>query len=360
MAVNLASKYSGKVDERFKIGTLTGSGVNNDYDFVGVNTVKVYSIPTVAMGNYVRSGSNRYGTPSELEDTVQEMVLARDRAFTFTIDAGNELEQMGAKEAGKALRRQIDEVVIPEIDAYRIAKIIAKNGASASTAVSTSNAYSVFLTANATLDDKKVPRAGRMCYAIPAYYTAIKQDSSFIKASDLAQKMLVNNQVGTIDGVPLILVPSSYMPTGAYFVITHKVATVAPQKLKDYFTHKNPPGINGTLVEGRVIYDAFVLNSKIDAIYTHYHAGTICAAPTVTYVGGETDTITLASSTSGATIKYTLDGTDPRDSTTAVTYSTALDTSAWAAGTYKVRCYAYKTGNVDSVVTTSDVAVSAA
>lgn len=113
MAINLAKKYSPKVDERFKLGTLTGSAVNNDYEWTGVSAVEVYSIPTVDMSDYTRTGSARYGTPSELQDTLQEMLLSKDRAFTFTIDKGNEMEQMGAKEAGKALRRQIDEVVIP-------------------------------------------------------------------------------------------------------------------------------------------------------------------------------------------------------------------------------------------------------
>ena len=359
MAINLATKYSGKVDERFKLGALTGSAVNSDYDWIGVNTVKVYSIPTVAMGDYTRSGSARYGTPSELADTVQEMSVSEDRAFTFTIDKGNELEQMGAKEAGKALRRQIDEIVLPEIDEYRITEMVSKNGKSASVAISASTAYSSFLTAMAALDDKKVPRAGRFAFVSPTYYGFIKQDDGFIKASDLGQKMVINGQVGELDGAKIIMVPSSYLPTGAAFVLAHKSATVGVQKLKDYILHKNPPGINGTLVEGRVIYDAFVLDNKIDAIYTHYTSGTICAAPTVTYVGASTDTITLASSTGGTTIKYTLDGTDPRDSSTAETYSSALDTSEWDAGSYTVRCYAYDGTNIDSIVTTSVVAVSA-
>ena len=359
MAINLATKYASKVDERFKLAALTTGAVNNDYEWTGVSAVEVYSIPTVDMNDYTRTGSSRYGTPSELQDSLQEMLLTKDRAFTFTIDKGNEMEQMNAKEAGKALKRQIDEVVVPEIDMYRLARMVAKNGHSKQTAVTSENAYLLFLTATETLNDAKVPLAGRICFAVPSFYTSIKQDDSFIKSSEISQKMLIKGQMGTIDGVPLVMVPSSYMPSGVYFILTHKSATVGPQKLKDYITHKNPPGINGTLVEGRVIYDAFVLNNKIDGIYTHYNSGTICAAPTITYVGGETDTITLASSTSGVTIKYTLDCTDPRDSSTAETYSTALDTSGWAAGTYNVRAYAYKTGNIDSTVTTEDVAVSA-
>ncbi|KFZ41642.1 hypothetical protein JS80_15715 [Anoxybacillus sp. KU2-6(11)] len=60
----------------------------------------------------------------------------------------------------------------------------------------------------------------------------------------------------------LITVPSSYLPANVEFFITHPMATVAPIKLTDYVTHENPPGINGTLVEGRIRYDAFVFENK--------------------------------------------------------------------------------------------------
>ena len=42
---------------------------------------------------------------------------------------------------------------------------------------------------------------------------------------------------------------------------------LAPEKLASYNTHVNPPGINGQLVEGRIVYDAFVLDNKKMAIY---------------------------------------------------------------------------------------------
>ena len=52
-------------------------------------------------------------------------------------------------------------------------------------------------------------------------------------------------------------------------------ASVAPTKLTDYFIHHNPPFINGDLVEGRIVYDAFVLENKAKAIY--YQATTPAA-----------------------------------------------------------------------------------
>lgn len=272
MAVNLAVKYSAKIDEKFKLGALTTTAVNNDYDFVGVKTVKVYSIPTANMSNYTRSGANRYGTPAELEDTVQELTMAQDRSFTFTIDKGNDADQMGVKDAAKALARQIDEVIVPEIDVYRLSVMASAATASTAAAITNENAYSAFLDGVNALTDAKVPLGGRVAFVSPAFYKAIRLDASFIQASDLAQNMLVKGQVGEIDGVKLILAPTSYMPANTAFIITHASATVAPVKLSDYKIHDNPPGVNGWLVEGRVYYDAFVLTNKAGAVYKHITA----------------------------------------------------------------------------------------
>lgn len=272
MAINYAESYSAKVDERFTKGAITTPAVNNEYDFVGVNAVNVYSIPTVAMGDYTMNGANRYGTPEELQDNVQTLALSRDRAFTFSIDRRNYEDTMMVREAGKALRRQLDEVVIPEVDVYRLSVMVAQAGNTATTPLSSDNAYSNFLDGVNALTNGKAPTAGRISYIGTKFYKSIRLDPAFIKASDIAQTALLNGQVGQVDGIPLILAPDSYFPTGFGFLITNKIATVAPVKLAEYKVHENPPGINGWLVEGRFYYDAFVLNNKKPAIYAHVEA----------------------------------------------------------------------------------------
>ncbi len=273
MAINYATKYSAQVDERFKLASVTTGAVNQDFDFTGVKTVQIYTIPTAGMNDYKREGKDRYGTPEELQDTLQELTMTRDRSFTFTVDKGNNEDQMNVKDAGKALGRQIDEVIVPEIDIYRIATIAAGAGnTSAAAAITKDNAYEVFLDGINALTEAKAPMGGRIAYISPAFYKAIRLDESFIKASDMAQNMLIKGQVGMIDGVPLISVPTSYMPTNTAFIITNPIACCAPIKLAEYKVHDNPPGINGWLVEGRVYYDAFVLNNKKGAIYKHVTA----------------------------------------------------------------------------------------
>jgi N4-gp56 family major capsid protein len=272
MAVNLASKYSDKVDERFKLKSLTEAATHQDYDWDGVKTVNIYNVSTVAMNDYARTGAGRYGTAAELDDTVTPFTLAKDRSFTFTIDQGNRKDSMNIREAGKALARQNDEVVVPEIDVYRLTKwdaaAAANAGVPTATNITASNAYSSFLTATAYFDDNKVPQDGRVAFVTPRFYNFIKQDPTFLKASDTGQNMLINGQVGEVDGVKLVKMPTTYFPAKTPFIIVHKSAMCAPKKLQDYKIHENPPGINGNLVEGRIYYDAFVLPSRVKAIYS--------------------------------------------------------------------------------------------
>ena len=266
MAINYAQRYSDIVDEVFRLGALTNSIVNQQYSWVDVDTVKVYSIPTVSMTNYSLTGSARYGEAAELQNVIQTMTLQQDRSFTFTVDRKSVDDTMGVMAAAAALRRQIEVVCIPEIDAYRIAALVAGAGNSVATEATKNNAYEVFLAMQEQLDEDKAPVGGRVAMVTPAFYNKLKLDPSFLKNADLGQRMLLNGQVGEVDGVPIVKVPSSYFPAGVHALITNPICAPSPIKLQDFKIHDNPPGINGFLVEGRLRYDCFVLTNKADGI----------------------------------------------------------------------------------------------
>lgn len=267
MAINYAGKYSSKIDERFARESLTSSVLNSEFDFVGVKSVTVYSVPTAPMNDYVRSGDKRYGTPEELENNIQELTMSKDRSFTFTIDRGNFNDTQMANSAGLALQRQLREVVIPEIDMYRLG--VMKENAGTTVTAEIDSAYDAFLDATTSFIDNNVLLDNCVAFVSSHFYKLIKEDQSFVRNGDLSQKMLIKGQVGEVDGVALIVVPASYMPEGVEFMLVNKEAVTAPVKLTEYKIHDNPPGINGWLVEGRVYYDAFVLNSKEKGIYVH-------------------------------------------------------------------------------------------
>jgi N4-gp56 family major capsid protein len=272
MAVNLAGRYSDKVDERFRLRSFTENWLNNEYEFEGVSNVTVYSIDVQAsLVAYTRTGVNRYGSAFELGDSTKTYTLTRDRAFTFTIDKGNKVDSMNVRDSGRALSRQINEVVIPEIDIYRLgvwsATAVLTGQVPTATNITASNAYSSFLTAQASLDNAKVPVDGRVAFVSPSYYNFIKLDPTFTKNADSAYKDLRSGVVGDIDGVTIVKVPASYLPAKTPFILAHKSTMLSPQKLAEYKTHDNPPGINGALIEGRIFYDSFVLEAKKLAVY---------------------------------------------------------------------------------------------
>lgn len=271
MAMNYASKYATQVDEKFALGSLTAGIINHNYDWLGVETVNVFSIPTAAMHDYTLTGSNRYGSPEELENAVQELKVTKDRSFTFTIDRKSYDDSMMTMEAGKALARQINEVVIPEVDAYRLSALVSGCDVAnvVTLATTKTNAYEEFLNVQEILDNGKAPQGGRVCVVSPGYLNKIKMDEAFTKKGDMATQIAINGLVGEIDGVPTIKVPASYLPEHVDFIITNAICMPSPVKLQEYKIHKDAPGISGWLVEGRVRYDAFVLDNKKPAIGVH-------------------------------------------------------------------------------------------
>lgn len=265
MATNYAKTYSKNVVDAFALASITRGVLSTDYEFMADSgkTVQVFTSTAVPMTDYTRSGVNRYGTVTELENTVQELACTRERAFAFTIDALNAIDNP-AIEAGKALRKQTDEVITPEIDTYTLGALAAgcPSGNKVTTAPTTANAYSLFLDMQEKLDNGKVPVTDRVAWVSAGYYKLLKQDDAFIKASDLGQQMLVSGQVGEVDGVRIIKAPASYLPENTHAIMAHKSAAIQPVRLEQYTTHINPPGIAGTLCEGLVYYDAFVLKAR--------------------------------------------------------------------------------------------------
>ncbi len=329
--INLASKYSKQVDERFHRESQAVLALSNDHQFTGVQTVKVYSVPIVPMGDYQRSGANRYGSASDLTRNVQELTVRRDRAFTFIIDKGDKLQSEMVSDAGKALNRQIREVCVPEFDTYvfkTLAAAATKHGAYATTAITKNNAYEAFLNGMEYLGNHNVPDKGRVCFCSYKFANFLKQDSAFVNYGDKRQEMLEKGVIGEVDGCKIVKVPSSRLPAGAAFLITHKIASTAPKQLSDYKIHDNPPGISGWLVEGRLIYDCFVLSEKADAIYYHGSQPVLKDLIVGTAASANGKSTIIVSSEKEGDKRYYVTAASA-DNLTAVTYGSEITTAEW-------------------------------
>lgn len=117
-----------------------------------------------------------------------------------------------------------------------------------------------------------MPETGRIIVVTPDVYVLMKQCKDITMETDIGNDLRLKGVISNLDGAMVIKVPANRLPENFGFMIAHPCATVAPTKLEDYKIHEDPPGISGALVEGRICYDAFVLENKAKAIYYHAQA----------------------------------------------------------------------------------------
>lgn len=286
MAVELATQFQPYVDEIFTTESKKSLLTNDDFEWTGARTIKLYKISTGQMNDYDRPGENmgkvvmgageeqtvmlsRYGTIESLDATTEELTVNKDRSFTFAIDKLDADETKQQLSGASALARQQREVVIPEVDTY-VYNVMTANAGTKPSAVklTADNIYDQITAATEALDDAEVPEDGKRCLVVtPAVLRIMKKCSDITLNSDIGAELRLKGVVAELDGLNVVKVPKSRLPENFGFMVAHPCATVAPTKLEEYKLHSSPPFISGDLVEGRIVYDAFVLDNKKMAIY---------------------------------------------------------------------------------------------
>jgi len=273
MAIELATKYLPYVDELFSQESRRSLVTNQDFSWDGAHTVKVYRVTTASMNDYNRKGADtgnwsRYGEVEGLDATTQAMTLRKDRSFTFAIDRLDTDETVQQLQGSTALARQLREVIVPEVDSW-VYNVMCENAGTtaAAKALTATNILDEIMEANRVMDNAYVPDTSRNLIVTPDVYMLLKKSKEIILETDITADMRIRGVIATIDGVNVIKVSENRVPQGFGFLLAHPVATVAPVKLESYKIHQDPPGISGALVEGRINYDAFVLDNKAKALY---------------------------------------------------------------------------------------------
>ena len=268
-SVNLADKYSSQLDQVFTAGSYTDAYVNRKYNFDGVKTVNVYTVTTVAPTNYSRTNTgDRFGGNNELEDVVTSYQLGNDKSFKIVIDRGNYEQGALAKKAGEVMRAEMEEQVIPMIDANRLSKAaIGAAAASQYFAPTANDAYGDVLKCSAALDEAKAPVSNRVLWCTPQFYNAIKkQITTTVLGSGYNDKLLGRGFVGELDGVPVVKVPTSYFPSNTSAIMVHRDALLGAKQITKTRIITDSELVDGTILLGRFIFDSFILNGKKKAV----------------------------------------------------------------------------------------------
>jgi len=309
MAINLHEKYASEIQSKFSRESLIVGRLSDLYSFSGVKTVNITTPITVPMVDYTRTGTNRYGTPQEMQDIVQELTLTQDKSFSMTIDKGNNSDQSGVKEAGKMLALQIAEQAVPTMDKYCFNRLVEQAGKLAinTEEISKENICQRITEGTVYMDNAEVPAEDRTLFVSAEGYAMLRSSEEFCKCDALMEKSLAKGQVGTYDGMAVIKVPASRWPEHTNFIIVHKAAACAPVKLNDTKFHQDQPGISGALLEGRQYYDLFVFGAKCDGVYADVDGKTKSQTAPPSYSG-----TTVSSPDAGSITITSIDGSDPR------------------------------------------------
>lgn len=352
MAVNLAAKYSDKIAAKFTCESYLKGRTSGDFDFDGVKGIKIYTPVTVPLNDFQRGGVSRYGTPQEMQDTVQSLLMTQDKSFTLTIDKGNNSEQVMVKNAGRMLNLQIQEQCVPVFDRYAFSRYIRDAGCvlGVESKPTKANIVEIISRAVQKLDDQCAPQSDRTLFATSEMVSLIRLSPEYSGVESLSREALSKGAVGEIMGASVVKVPVSYLPADCYLLLCHKKSVLFPVKIQDAKVHRDPPGFSGALLEGRFLYDAFVVGACSGGICAVVLSSQKQAAPAL---GGTAPSFTLLSA-GAEEIRYTADGTDPRYSESAKIYTGAVTLAESAT----VKAVAYAEGKFTSDVTEGAVAAA--
>jgi len=276
--INYAASHLAVLDEEFNLPSKTSEIVNKGdvkLNFEGRNAVTIYSVDDVAEVDYVSHGVNRFGTMNEISTSTQTFTLSQDKGATWSIDRRTNEDQMNLLDANESIARQVRNVAVPATDIYRLAVLHAyavANSQVTTNGLSTADAFEDFLVQTALLTDALVPEEGRVVYMTETTYNMLRLSTTFTKACDDSYKNLQTGVRTMVNGVKVIVVPTSYLPANTGFLFTHEKTMVSPTKFQMARVLTEVQGIDGSVCEYRRYYDAFIPSKKGVSVRAHMTA----------------------------------------------------------------------------------------
>jgi len=277
-------KVLSKVFARGAVTNILEAGPN-DYrtDDFSPQTVYIRRLSLEGAGTYARDTGYDEGTADVKWDA---HTFAFDRGKLFDFDAVDSVEayEQAAVIATEFYRTKI----IPEVDAYRFYKMYAiRTAADANADLTVDTIFSAIDTAIETMDDYEVPQEDRVLYVSNSTYNLIKNGGEVISNRLVSENNpILNRNIMTLDGMPVIKVPKSRFSTapvfsatngyaaGGYyfnFIIAHTPSIIAIMKhvAPKLITPENHQSKDAYRIAVRVYQDLFIPANAVRGVYLH-------------------------------------------------------------------------------------------
>lgn len=293
------TKFTKKLDEAVLKGTCT-SDLNMNQDLLGemngAGEIKVMKIALDGLADHTRGNGFTRGSITTDWETLK---LAYDRDREFSIDNLDD-EERDAIISANVMNEFVREMVIPEVDAIRFAKLAAKSGTTvAKTLSSADDAVAAVLTAEEAIEDLGGDLSKCMLYCTSGFKTLLRKGQKY----DLAPGEDPNGKFKTFDEMKIVTVPQTRFYTaidlldgvtktgsgetlvdetaGGYkkastakninfMVVDPRAAAAITKHLKlRYFAPDTNQSDDAHLWQYRIFHDLLVYEKKKGLIYTH-------------------------------------------------------------------------------------------
>lgn len=289
-SIALAQKYLPILDEIYKEGAKTSilDTPEERVRWIGAKTVKLFNTSSVGLASYSRNAGY---VPGDVTQAWESYEISVDRGRSFMIDAMDNDETIGMSLAAQL--SDFERVhVIPEVDAYRLAKLAGYVKSGAKTAATDPEGVGVNIASQidggmAYMDELEVPHEGRICFIAPKAYENLKGN---VTRYTLNREFIVNNNIEYYNDLMLVKVPQARFATGCIlndasdhdgaggftlFGNSTNFLIVDPRAVMQVVKHLVPrvfsPEVNQSanawLYDYRIYHDTFVQAQKLDGLY---------------------------------------------------------------------------------------------
>ena len=257
--------------------------------YAGGKSFQIANMALTGLGDYSRVNGYPEGGVT-LEWKTYE--FTNDRGTRFSVDRMDNEESFGIV-ASRLNGDFTRDYLVPEVDAYRFAKIANKAGKVVAANLDKETTIDAIDEAMVTLTDNKVPLSRAILFATPRTALSINKN---ITRSTANGEGAINNIVNSYNNVPVIVVPQDRFYTGIEllpgtgedqfgyekaadakeinFILMDKSASVNIGKLSmlKYFSPDVNQKKDAHQWDYRLYHESFVFDNKKAGIYVHTKA----------------------------------------------------------------------------------------
>ena len=239
---------------------------------VDANTVKYQHLEfsSTTPASYSRDGGY---TNNPITITWNTITLTQDVGNSLYIDKMDD-EEVAGYDIVRVANNYIGRVQRPFVDTYTLGQLVSNAGLSSNVEVTSSNIVATITNARASINNQGFNSKDFILYIDYNKYEMLKQAAMSQGRFALGKWDGSENEIELFDGIKVVGVPSSYLPTNTYAVLLLKDAAAQMVKYQEGEFFDKIPGFGGRKQEVDIglYFDTIVYSELSSGIYNLYYS----------------------------------------------------------------------------------------